>query len=265
MISFDSLGRMGRLGNQMFQYAAIYAIARRRGFDFCIPPSSGRGLADEPQLAMAFDLAGPAEMALRPYAPRLTESHFHFDSVLAHTCPDNVDIRGFFQSERNFQDCAPEIRREFAFRPEVARLCREALAQLGPEVISLHVRRTDYVMYAHMHPPQDIQYYQRALERAPEGLPVLVFSDDIAWCRAQALFQAPRFSFSEGWDHVHDLCLMSLCRHHIIANSSFSWWGAWLNPAPDKIVIAPTRWMGTEGYVAAHDLRDLVPPGWVRV
>ena len=108
------------------------------------------------------------------------------------------------------------------------------------DVISLHVRRGDYVSNPH-HPVQTVEYYQRALEMLPD-LDVIVFSDDPDWCKSQEIFQPDRFSISESNTVDADLCLMSLCKYHTIANSSLSWWGAWL--AKSEKVIAPKNWFG---------------------
>lgn len=265
MISFNLLGRFGRLANQMFQYAALLCIARRRGFEFCIPPSDAGDLWREHQLFQAFDLPSLKAPGINEDAPRLRAQKFNFDPEIAYACPDDVDLLGWFQSEKYFLDYAGLIRTEFAFREDVTQFCRQAIDGIGPETISLHVRRADYVELSDIHPPCDISYYRQALARVPGEAPVLVFSDDLDWCRAQSLFRGDRFLFSEGRSNIEDMCLMSMCRSHIIANSSFSWWGAWLDPDPGKIVIAPTRWFGTTGHTSAYDTSDLVPEAWIRI
>ena len=94
------------------------------------------------------------------------------------------------------------------------------------------------------HPTQDVSYYEAALAKLPEDIPVIVFSDDPAWCNEQSMFEDDRFMIAEGNSTDCDLCLMSLCKYHIIANSSYSWWGAWL--AKSERVIAPKNWFGGE-------------------
>ena len=260
MISFNLLGQMGRLGNQMFQYAALYGVARRNGYGFCIPaPSEGL------QISLTFPAVRARPTDANPYAPQISERHFHFDEDIAAACPDGVDLVGYFQSERYFDDARDQIRAEFAFEDQVVAASRRIMESLGGEAISLHVRRTDYVTLSDIHPPCGLDYYQRALERLPQEAPVVVFSDDLDWCREQDLFQGDRFGLSEGRSAAEDMCLMSMCRRHVIANSSFSWWGAWLNPDPDKQVIAPAQWFGTTGYTSSHDTRDLVPEAWARI
>ena len=106
-----------------------------------------------------------------------------------------------------------------------------------------------------------LDYYQEALSKFDSSLPVVVFTDDVEWCNSQKLFSEDRFMISESGDHYVDLCLMSLCKHHIIANSSFSWWGAWLSGSDN--VIAPMQWFG-EGN-QDKDTKDLIPERWTRI
>ena len=130
--------------------------------------------------------------------------------------------------------------------------------------IALHVRRTDYVTNSANHPPCTLAYYEKALSHFDAHRNVIVFSDDPAWCNEQELFSGEHFMISENDDNRVDLCLMSLCDDFIIANSTYSWWGAWLSANKDKKVIAPVQWFGT-GYTKDHDTSDLIPNGWTRI
>ena len=130
--------------------------------------------------------------------------------------------------------------------------------------IALHVRRTDYVTNSANHPPCTLDYYKKALSHFDAHRNVIVFSDDPAWCNEQELFSGEHFMISENDDNRVDLCLMSLCDDFIIANSTFSWWGAWLSANKDKKVIAPVQWFGT-GYTKDHNTSDLIPDGWTRI
>ena len=130
--------------------------------------------------------------------------------------------------------------------------------------VALHVRRTDYLTNSENHPPCTLDYYKAALDHFDDDRNVIVFSDDPSWCQEQELFSDDRFMISENTDNRVDLCLMSLCSDFIIANSSFSWWGAWLSTNQNKKVIAPLQWFGT-GYTKQHDTKDLIPDGWTRI
>ena len=136
--------------------------------------------------------------------------------------------------------------------------CQQTL-QFGA-AISLHIRRSDYVEKQSYHPLCTLDYYKKALGKLPHNVPVLIFSDDPNWCKNQYLFQSDRFIVSETNDNLMDLCLMTMFSYHIIANSSFSWWGAWL--AGSKHVIAPKIWFGPAANI---DDKDLVPESWERI
>ncbi len=248
----------------MFQYAALLGIAKRHGYEFCIPPSSARDLWREHQLFQAFELPSLNVIGWQRNCKQLRESTFAYDAHLACECANNVDLSGFFQSERYFLDQAHIIRKEFSFGEDVSERCSEFYRRIGGRAISLHVRRGDYLELSSAHPPCDLEYYDRALAAAPANVPVIIFSDDIAWCKQQPLFRGTRYFYSEGNSNIFDMSLMSMCDHHITANSAFSWWGAWLGSNPDKTVITPTKWFG-HGYTAEHDTRDLIPPGWSKL
>ena len=244
MLSFNHLGNLGRLANQMFQYASLKGIAKHRGYSFTIPPREVFGQVDsnvrnsDVILYDAFDLENKNDIALNE-SPILRERFHHFDEEIFINCPDNVDLYGYFQTEKYFKHISEEIRNDFSFKEEVYNLCQSFINDnFDTQVVSLHVRRGDYTSNAN-HPVQSIEYYERALSKF-EQLPVIVFSDDVEWCKSQPIFSTNRFLISEDNSTDADLCLMHLCNYHIIANSSFSWWGAWL--AKSKHTIAPKNW-----------------------
>ena len=151
----------------------------------------------------------------------------------------------------------------------------------GKEPIMLHVRRGDpnltdprgfkwsYTQCSSQHPPQPIEYYEKALKNFDDNQPVIVFSDSMSWVKEQDFFKGDRFMMSEPTEKYNDgsftpyidLCLMSLCSHAIIANSSMSWWGAWLQSNPNKKVIAPKMWFGPA--YADKDTKDLYCSDWI--
>ena len=125
------------------------------------------------------------------------------------------------------------------------------------KVISVHLRRTDYTVNPN-HPVQPMSYYEQALKKFDKTDKILVFSDDPAWCKEQELFADDSIMISEGNDADIDLCLMTKCDYHIIANSSFSWWGAWL--ADSEHVIAPMDWFADS--CAGKSVRDMTFGNW---
>ena len=268
MIGFNALGRMGRLANQMFQYASLKGIARNTGVDFCIPyykdaVDDGIGNMLRSELFDSFDLPVMCGLLNNGHAPVVHERYFHFDDELFRMCPDHVSLQGYFQTEKYFKHIEGEIRDDFTFKEEILTPCQELMWQLDLP-FALHVRRTDYLTNSANHPPCTLNYYEKALKHFDDDREVVVFSDDPAWCKEQELFSSDRFMVSENDDNRMDLCLMSLCSDFIIANSSFSWWGAWLSTSKDKKVIAPVQWFGT-GYTKDHDTSDLIPDGWTRI
>jgi hypothetical protein len=268
MLAFNHLGQLGRLGNQMFQYASLRGIARNRGYDFCIP-NHNHIIQDPYGFQMKIEIFYPFEMSgVKPqnikildrgYAPVVEEKYFHFDEILFNMCPNEVSLAGFFQTEKYFSNIEQEIREDFTFKRQILEPCKEMMSEVE-EAISLHIRRTDYLQNPN-HTALELSYYEKGLDQFDKDLPVIVFSDDIEWCGKQDLFSDDRFMISESQDPYVDLCLMSLCKKHIIANSSFSWWGAWLSKSND--VISPIQWFGEDNQ--DKDTKDLIPSNWARI
>lgn len=281
---------MGGLGNQMFQYACGRRLAHARSTSLKLDISD-LGAPNERTFALCSlkisgEIASNADIkrfkssgflrrllrrggiVKRSHRERniVREQSFHFDESIL-SLPDNVYLEGYWQSERYFKDIESLIRREFAvMHPPVGKNAMTAETIAASNAVAVHVRRGDYVSNpktSQVHGVCTPDYYERAAKRIVQSTfnpHFFVFSDDPKWVRAN-------FRLGHEMTHVdqnssetghEDLRLMSLCKHHIIANSSFSWWGAWLSTYPEKIVIAPARWFND--YSA--DTRDLLPPSW---
>ena len=269
MLGFNSLGRQGRLCNQMFQYAAVKGISRKIGTDFCIPNhteavNDGIGNMLRTELFDSFDLNCNVGLLNNGHAPVVQERVFHFDEEFFNLCPDHVSLQGYFQTEKYFKHIEDEIRKDFTFKDEILKPCEEMINSVE-KPIALHVRRTDYVTNSENHHNLTTEYYEAALKQFDDDRNVIVFSDDPAWCHEQSIFSDDRFIISENDDNRVDLCLMSLCDDFIIANSSYSWWGAWLSTNKDKKVVAPQQWFGSTGYTKDHDTKDVTPDTWIRL
>ncbi|WEK03790.1 MAG: alpha-1,2-fucosyltransferase [Candidatus Devosia phytovorans] len=278
----------GGLGNQMFQYALGRSLALRRGAQLVLDTrpldqDSQRSfaLADfalEARPANAKQIAAlprPRHRRLRrlpqwPGSVRyVAEPGFAFAArILQTAAPAYLD--GFWQSEKYFGDKAEAVRADFQLRQPL-HPNRQAIAELidNSQAVSVHVRRGDYVTNAtanSYHGTCEPDWYRRAraiIEQHCAGARYFVFSDDPAWAQANLAMPASTCFVrpsNDGRDH-EDLHLMARCRHHIVANSSFSWWGAWLNPAADKQVVAPAQWFRD----ATIDTRDLLPSQWLRL
>ena len=210
------------------------------------------------------------------------ERSFRFDPAVL-DLPGDAYLQGFFQSWRYFADVAETIRADFQPRdPAVLPYARQYVADVrraggGRPVVSLHVRRGDLAHAAEVlrQPslvyggPVGLDYLRVAADRFGDGVTLLVFSDtaaDLAWCRSAlpaAGFAADRLRYAEGHTDVQDLFVMSACDGgHVIANSTFSWWAAWLDARPGVRVVAPRRWGSADSGMVTD---DLIPPAWEQV
>lgn len=267
MITFSKLGQYGQLGNQLFQYALLRAVAARNGYEVGVPRrfmgAKGRDLVE----LAPFAITAPGLPAdFRPRA-RFTETSHRYDPAVFDQ-PDGTDFFGFFQSEKYFKPIEGQLRNELRL-PAVmvqtaATWVRESLSSDGTALAcAVHVRRGDYLRYPRMLRALSPAWYRRACGVVASALGSreiswLVFSDDVPWC-VQHL-QGPRTHFSILPDHYHDLAAMALCQAHVISPSSFGWWGAWL--ARSTCVVTPTPWFAPG---SGLDARDLVPEPWARL
>lgn len=243
MITFRKLGNLGRLGNQMFQYASLKGIAKYHGYEYAIPSKDVFGLEDQNVKqdldSTIYDLFYiNANNIIDEVYPVLMESSHAFDRDLFYQCPNDIDLMGYFQTAKYFENIEDEIRKEFEFKEEIKILCEKFLPT--NEYIALHIRRGDYVKLQDYHTLLDIEYYEKSLEYFSNDIPVIVFTDDAKWCHRQEIFSSDRFIISENNQTGIDLCLMTMCKYHIIANSSLSWWGSYLSNS--EKTIAPKRW-----------------------
>ncbi|MEG9320819.1 alpha-1,2-fucosyltransferase [Fusobacterium varium] len=175
---------------------------------------------------------------------------------------------GYWQSEKFFQDIKEEIYLEFKFPP----ITEDKNLYIKNEIekvesISIHVRRGDYIGNKVLDGLAPLEYYERALRYIKVKIknPVFfIFSDDIEWCKENLKINFPTYyiNWNKGEESFRDMQLMSLCKHNIIPNSSFSWWGAWLNNNPNKIVIAPEIWFRKE---TGYKYKDIVPETWIKI
>lgn len=269
----------GGLGNQMFQYALGQAIARKHGRMLVLddlalrvdhPGRTRRAYAlgafdIEARLTSAAPIDGAAIRAV------VAQERRGFRAEVLEPCPFALlQLQGFWQDERYFADIAHVLRGHFRMMPGPWESSRwRARIAAAPAAVCVHVRRQDYLT------PAGAAlgfvgrgYYARAVAAAAERIAsphFFVFSDDPAWCRENLRLAHPHaFVEHDGAaeDHVHtDFLLMTQCRHFVIANSSFSWWPAWLGTDPRKVVVAPKAWFRDSD----ADSEAVVPRDWLRV
>ncbi len=286
MIGYDRLGTNGRLGNQMFQYASLRGIAANNNLEFCIPPEDTPNYANY-GLFECFKLPnvkhtgliGQAPTGFAPTPGSLDEPGFEFDEELFNNCPDNVNIDGYRQTEKYFKHIEESIREDYQFNDEIYAPCKEYMDQFNGEIALLHIRRGDNIGRPDWYPIPVVEHYEYLLDKYFENKPILICSDDLDWVKEQPLFKDDRFHLSETRvyypDQVlngkgemetslvpyYDLCMMTLCNGGIIANSSLSWWGAWLQKNRTNPVIAQDPWFGEK--LSFNNLKDLIPEDWI--
>ncbi len=245
----------------MFQYAAVLGVAEGIGTTCCIPHhhevhDDGIGNKLRIELFDAFKIS-PDNIGFIPALDH-RETTFTYDkSFLALDSSQDLNLVGFFQTPKYFNHIKDIVKKEFTFKDEIVNECKEVL-ELFENPIGLHIRRGDYLINSGNHHNLSIEYYEEALKHFPKEQQVIIFSDDPEWCHEQLLFVDDRFVVSEGNSSYHDLYLMTQCSDFIIANSTYSWWGAWL--ADRGTVIAPHVWFGPNN--AHKSLKDLYPEHW---
>tara|TARA_Y100000034_G_C6905427_1_gene419961 strand:- start:879 stop:1649 length:771 start_codon:yes stop_codon:yes gene_type:complete len=240
VLTYLELGQNGRLGNQMFQYAALCGTSFLRGYKFMIS-SGGHDLLNTFELGSQYEW-DESKLPDQMYQ----EPSFLYDPHVA-IVPDNTELKGYFQSPNYFMHCEDEIKKNFKFKQHILDEAEEQMKSLVPENVptcAIHIRRGDYLQKSTYHACQPPAYYSTAAQAVGEQVPnvhFIIFSDDIEWCKNN---MGGNLSFADNSPAV-DMCIMSKCNIHIIANSSFSWWGAWL--AESNAVIAPKQWFGPDG------------------
>jgi hypothetical protein len=252
----------GGLGNQLFQWAHGYSLARELGTPLHLDLSFYESQHSPHLSRRSFELGFFQGIEINPWSRDqslstdlrvLREPYSPEDINLATVFPASRDfyLEGYWQCEKYFN----------AHRPEIMDiLSRDLPTSLLPrydftDSCALHIRRGDYLSSGGYHPVQPLSYYKKSLDiLQPQGN-ILIFSDDIPWCHDNLNFQ--KMIFMEGNSSIEDLFLMSLCPSIIMANSSFSWWGAWLNSNKDKKIIYPRNWLGD----SSAPLPEF-PPDW---
>ena len=248
----------GGLGNQMFQIAAAISLAEENQDEAKFNPNwhflplQGNKCPyylDNIYSNLIFD-------ADLEFESLYEESDFLYKKI---PYSPSLCLKGFFQSEKYFINCEDRIRSVFT-PPDLMSLIKQNNEEiLNQQPVALHIRRGDYLKLPDVHPVCGVSYYKKAMAKFSSSRKFLIFSDDLAWCKK--VFKSDRFLFSNNAKDYEDLLLFSLCPDGIIANSTFSWWGAWLNAHPQKQIIAPSQWFADN----KHNTKDLIPKGWITI
>lgn len=239
-----------QLGSQMGQYAGLYATAKKTGHEVIFfdeyknvhrgvkifdpfTPSCRRGSVEDFQneVFYVYDIKNVA----------LDEEVFQLDPKL------NYDIGGCYHLYTYWDAYKADLMKEFQFKPHIVEEAKAAIAKVrsNKPLVSMHFRRTDYLQVSSLN--LSMGYYVYAAEviqnKLNSEVDILVFSDDITWCKGNVKSYDLTIHYSEGHSNYVDMCMMTMCDHNIIANSTFSWWGAYLNPNPNQIVVCPENYL----------------------
>ena len=274
----------GGLGNQLFQYAAARALAQRHGvpvqidphwFSHPLPGETRRNYelgafrltlnqasgSEQLQWRLARSRLGRIFGPLLPFAV-LRERAGQFDNRFSRAGP-NTYLLGFWQSEQYFADIRPALLADLALASAPTQAEHDLMTDMEQsQSIAVHVRRGDYVTSASTHAFHgvcSVAYYQDAVAHIAARVQrpsIYVFSDDLNWCKANLQFPHPTRFVAAASPH-RELWLMSVCRHNVIANSSFSWWGAWLGSPEGRVVVAPRHW-----FAGQRSSPCLIPQRW---
>jgi Glycosyl transferase family 11 len=282
----------GGLGNQMFQYAALRAMCLRWQMDGYLDLSAYKTAAvNETPRSFELDvfkiqlkslsadqlqsLANSSGVMARfrnwigrPELEVLNE--LNFDSFGSHSTGGSRRLVGYWQSERYFKGYEDTIRKDYSLVVPLDESNELLMAKIRSEAsISIHVRRGDYVTNTsanQFHGTCPPSYYYDAIARIAQSRPIehiYMFSDDMGWVKEHLKFEQPMtlIDHNSGVNAYKDLALMAACQNHVIANSSFSWWGAWLNPDPNKLIVAPKKWFAGENNAS----NDIIPSTWIQL
>lgn len=279
----------GRMANQMFCWAFAKSLSKKSGIDFLIDDSANT------QKLSAFNCFDeykkhqvkkcPFKQLLRFLIPirtlrnKISKENFKMPQITEKDFtkfqPELLQIQepsyisGFYQSENYFSDIKEDLLNDFSLKTPLNKDNKKLLEQIkNSESISLHFRRGDYIKKrnAEKYGSCSVDYYKNAIqtikEKTNKNLTLFVFSDDINWVKNNIKFEEETIyvNINNSNQGYFDLELMKNCKHNIIANSSFSWWGAWLNENPEKIVIAPKKWLAQDNFS-----NDIIPENWIKI
>lgn len=249
---------VGGLGNQLFQWACSRNLQKLYGhriqYDDHIEISNRkRDIYRFPKLQLE-DLTASSK-DIGNYTQYIRVSDYFDYSIFSSIDLSNLFcvyyLEGYWQGQKYFKESAEEIRQELQpLEPY----------KMEDNSLSIHVRRTDYVGLQDTHPVQTLSYYESAIDLLNHTGNIYIFSDDIEWCKQNFKFKNMHFIHNE--DPLIDLWMMSACEKNIIANSTFSWWAAWLNNHPNKRVVCPKNWFGPK---APYSDKDILDNDWIKL
>lgn len=267
---------IGGLGNQMFQYATAKALALEKKQKLYIDTSAFKnydlhayGLHHFNIKAKEYKQKSKWYRKIKNKLKLVTnykEASFRFNPELFKIKTKDTFLYGYFQSEDYFLNHRTTLLEDFKITSKLKKETEVLLNNISKtNAVSIHIRRGDFLQHD-VHNTSKADYYNTAMQCIEDKIEqptYYLFSDDIEWVKNnfKTNFKAVFVDFNDALTGFEDLKLMSHCQHNIVANSSFSWWSAWINTNPDKIVIAPKKWFNGDQY----DYTDVVPKSWIKI
>lgn len=250
-----SINFMGGLGNQLFQVAATYSLALSNNddavfnFNNCYTPLQGN------RISKYKDTIFKKFIHIDQFIPQnyYQETSYYYNPI---EYKSNLLLNGYFQSEKYFKTHKDILLDMFCF-DDYKKIATDFLNKIGGKKTSLHIRRGDYVSYQNVMYLLDMDYYNSAMSFFNDTT-FVIFSDDLEWTKQH--FNKSNMIVFDNTDEVMNIACMSLCDNHIIANSTFSWWGAYLNKNENKKVIAPRKWYSSP---ELKENKDKIPDDWI--
>ena len=257
MITCSNIGDNGRFGNQLFQFASLIGIGDKLKYDVLFPKKNLKQInisstRENKTFVAYFEINECFDIDQKFFTDdliierRVSERFFHFDENFFNIL-DNTDVNGYLQSEKYFKHCSDKIMDILKFKDSIITSAKSYLPKTDKTLVSIHVRRTDAAVPNPFHPLTGLDFFNPAIEHFnKDEHHFVVCSDDYEWCN-NVWGNDENFTVVNSKSPYVDLCVMSLCDHHIISNSSFSWWSSYLSKNKNKKIIAPIKWLGT-GY-----------------
>lgn len=247
---------MGGLGNQMFQIAAAFSFALDNQYEAvfnlnqCYTPLQGNP-SNKYKNTIFKNIKNQYELQIDFV---YEEKSYFFEQIPKN---NNLMLKGYFQNEKYFKKNKEKILQLFYISDLDKNNLKQKYHSADQEHVSIHIRRGDYLKNPNIHPTCTIEYYKKAINLF-NNCKFIIVSDDIEWAKSN--FIGNEYIFSEEKDEIMDFTLINICDHHIIANSTFSWWAAYLNNKENKKIIAPKTWFGPDG-----PKEEIVPNEWIRI
>lgn len=268
MITFKGLGYAGAIGNQLFQYAALYSTGKINNFQIKIPNTKDHYDSGTNRIQHYFlncfsnikaDILTSSDESIIKNEVNFEKAIFYYEELF--NIKDFTNINGYFQSYKYFENFKEDILDQFIFKKDIINNINKKYNINFSEYSAVHLRYGDYSYRQNHHPIMNFNYYEKAFNIINDHK-YLVFSDTIEYAKnIFSKFKHIDFTYIENNHPFEDMYMMSNTKNNIIANSTFSWWASYINKNNPKI-IAPLNWLGV-GYAGQWDINDLIPKNWI--